>query len=514
MNNIFNKYRPDWFDLHLVPAAISGVLLAAAFPPISQGWLAFVALVPLLISTRRHPFASGFVCGISFFAPLLYWLNIVMTSYGGLAPFFSVIAWLLFCGYLALFFGAAFWLVSLLQRHLGLLPVFSLPVIWVALEYLRGHLFTGFPWGLIGYAAVDMTQLRQTADLFGVYGLSLLFVLCNCAITLVIERRRNLQAIFGVLICLLLSGGGMFYGHQALRQTGDEHPQLRVGLIQGNIEQSHKWDRKYRQQTLDRYRDLSFSAVEKGAELLVWPEATTPFYMQDDSVDSRQVLQISKATGRYLLFGGPSYQSRPDGGYIYYNSAFLHAPDGSLLGRSDKIHLVPFGEYVPLGKLLFFVNKLVSGVGDFSPGEVKPLAMNGYDFGVLICYEAIFPELARSYVQKGSDLLINLTNDAWFGRSSAPRQLLDMTRMRAIENRIWIARAANTGISALISPDGRTHQETPIFETLSVLGNVELGPRPSFYSKNGDLLPWLCILLSAVSLLLVCIFRHQYAKGR
>jgi apolipoprotein N-acyltransferase len=509
MRKLLLRYRPDWFDPALLAAAFSGLLLAATFPPLGQGWLGFVALIPLLLTAERRPFASGFVCGLFFFAPLLYWLNIVMTSYGGLAPFFSVVAWLLLCLYLALFFGASLWLTFALKQQLKLQPFLSLPFIWVAFEYLRGILLTGFPWGLVGYAAIDMSQLRQVADLFGVYGLSWLFVLCNSTLALLLRRRLARIAIFGLALSTFFLLSAFYYGQQALRPNADELPRMKLGLIQGNIEQNHKWDRNYRQQTLDAYRRLSLEAAAQGAELLIWPEAATPFYMQDDTVDSRQVLQIPRDTGRSLLLGGPSYQQHADQGYSYHNSAFLLGADARLSGRSDKIHLVPFGEYVPLGKLLFFVNKLVSGVGDFTPGTVKPLAMNGHDLGVLICYEAIFPELARDYVRNGSDLLVNLTNDAWFGRSSAPRQLLDMTRMRAVENRIWIARAANTGISALIAPDGRAYHETALFEPAAVIGSVELGSRYSLYRQLGDILPAICLLLTAGGLLLWYIRRKK-----
>ncbi len=511
MRNLLIRYPLGWFDLYLLPAAVSGLLLAAVFPPLGQGWLGFVALVPLLLTAERRPLASGFTCGLCFFAPLLYWLNIVMTSYGGLAPFFSVVAWLLLCAYLALFFAASLWLTFLLKRHLGLLPLLSLPFIWVALEYLRGILLTGFPWGLLGYAAIDMMQLRQVADLFGVYGLSWLFVFSNAAIALLFQKRLARVAILGILACILLLSGAFYYGYHTLHQRVADLPRLMVGLVQGNVEQQHKWDRNFRQETLDRYRSLSRTAAAAGAELLIWPEAATPFYMQEDTVDSRQVLQIPLETGRALLFGGPAYQAHPDQSYSYYNSAFFLGADGRLRGRSDKIHLVPFGEYVPFAQVLFFIDKLVTGVGDFTPGTVKPLAINGHDLGVLICYEAIFPALARDYVRNGSDLLVNITNDAWFGRSSAPRQLLDMTRMRAIENRIWVARAANTGISALIDPNGQVHKETPLFEATYVVGSVELGSRYSLYHQTGDILPMTCLLLAAGSLLLLWRMRRKSA---
>ncbi|WP_020675501.1 apolipoprotein N-acyltransferase [Geopsychrobacter electrodiphilus] len=504
-------YCRNRIDVYLVPAALSGLLLAGAFPPVSQGWLGFLALVPLLLVAERRPFASGLVCGLFFFAPLLYWLNIVMTDYGGLAPFFSVVAWLLLCLYLSLYFGAALWLSCRAQHMLRIPLLVSLPLVWVAFEYLRGILLSGFPWGLLGYAAIDMNNLRQLADLFGVYGLSALFMICNLTLTLFLQYRQPRLICCGLLLCALLLGGGFYYGRSILSSSGSSDlPRMTLGLIQGNIGQHQKWDSTYRQQTLDAYQRLSLKAAKQGARLLIWPEAATPFYLQEKSPSSSQVLRIPALTDTSLLLGSPSYQVTPDNGYRYFNSAFLLGGDGRVLGRSDKIHLVPFGEYVPFAKVLFFINKLVSGVGDFSPGTVRPLALNGHDLGVLICYEAIFPALAREYVNNGSDLLVNITNDAWFGRSSAPRQLLDMTRMRAIENRIWIARAANTGISALIGPDGATLGETPLFHEAIVTGQVELGARPCLYRHIGDLFSYLCLLLSG-GLLLGCFIRRQKA---
>jgi apolipoprotein N-acyltransferase len=489
-------HRP-W--LRLLPAALAGLLLAAAFPPLSWGACGFFALIPLLLVAEHRPFACGFVAGLGFFAPLLYWLNIVMTTYGGLAPFFSVVAWMMLCAFLALYFGAALWLAFLFQRRLRIALIFSLPLVWVAAEYLRGHLFSGFPWGLTGYAAIDMSNLCQAADLLGVYGLSWLFVLVNCAGFLLIRqpgRRSTWLVLAGTGLILAAS---WLYGAQ-LRPPAPAET-LQVGLIQGNIEQQHKWDPAFRQRTLDSYRRLSFAAVEQGAELLIWPEAATPFYLQDPGPYSAQVFELVKQSARPLLLGAPAYTAGEDGSYRYHNSAYLLAASGRSIGRSDKIHLVPFGEYVPLAKLLFFVNKLVTGVGDYTPGQVNPLSLNGHQLGVLICYEAIFPELARRYVVEGTDLLINITNDAWFGRSSAPRQLLDMTRMRAIENRIWIARAANTGISALITPDGQALHATAIFTPAQVVGQVGLGAASTLYVRYGDRFAQACVLLTALGAL-------------
>lgn len=501
MNAALNQLlsRRPW--LRQVSAALAGLLLAGAFPPLSWSPVGFFALIPLLLVAEQRPFASGFVAGLGFFAPLLYWLNIVMTTYGGLAPFFSVVAWLMLCAFLSLYFGATLWLAFLFQRRFRVELIVTLPLVWVAAEYLRGHLFSGFPWGLTGYAAIDMPNLRQAADLLGVYGLSWLFVLVNCAGYLLIRHPGQRPTRLALAFTSLVLAACWLYGAQPRPQNQAGQKTLQVGLIQGNIEQQHKWDPAFRQRTLDSYRRLSLAAVQHGAELLIWPEAATPFYLQDPGPYTSQVFELVKQSARPLLLGAPAYTTDAAGTYRYHNSAYLLDSSGQNLGRSDKIHLVPFGEYVPLAKLLFFVNKLVTGVGDYTPGQVNPLPLNDHQLGVLICYEAIFPELARRYVAEGSDLLVNITNDAWFGRSSAPRQLLDMTRMRAIENRIWIARAANTGITALITPEGQAVNETNIFTPSQVVGTAGLGASPTFYTLYGDGFAQACVLLTAIGVL-------------
>ena len=227
---------------------------------------------------------------------------------------------------------------------------------------------------------------------------------------------------------------------------------------------------------------------------MIWPESATPFFFQEGGPLAAEVASVPLRTGAELLFGSPAYRI-DNRRYRFLNSAYLLSRKGEVLGRSDKIHLVPFGEYVPLKRFLPFVDKLVVGIGDFSPGTVSPLPMDGHKIGVLVCYEAIFPELAREYVRMGSDLLVNITNDAWFGASSAPFQLLAMSRFRAVENRIWVARAANTGISALIAPSGAITAESAIFRRLALRGRVGLGARPTLYTRAGDLLPVLALLL-------------------
>ena len=501
-------------DRHLIVAAVSGLLLAAAFPRPNLFPFAWIALVPLLLVMRHRPFAAGFAAGAAFFATVLYWLNFVMTTYGGLPAFFSLLAYLFLIVYLAAYFGLATWLACRLEVALKLPYLLTLPPLWVALEYLRGTLFTGFPWAIIGYSQQNFSLAIQSSDVTGVYGVSLMLVAVNCAIAGIILTPKSRLAWFGVAATIMISishfGYGVWREAQPLEQREER---LRVALIQGDIDQAQKWLPANRQSSIDRYRNLSEQALENHPDLLIWPEAATPFFLQDQSEPAIQVKQLPAQLNVPLLVGSPAYRQLSPGEYQYFNSAFLFSAAGEELGRSDKIHLVPFGEYVPLGRLLTFINKLVVGVGDFSPGEVKPLPLNGHQLGVLICYEAIFPQLAREYVRQGSSLLVNITNDAWFGRSSAPYQHLAMTRFRAIENRIWIARAANTGISALISPAGKVTLEGEIFAPIQLSGWVGLGAETTFYTKFGDVFAYICLGISGMFLVLLFLHRQKILKG-
>jgi apolipoprotein N-acyltransferase len=449
---------------------------------------------------HRRPFRSGFAAGVAFFAPVLYWLNIVMTTYGRMHPFFSLAAYLMLVCYLALFFGAATWAACRLREKSGRSVLLTLPVLWVALEFLRSFLLSGFPWASLGYSQQSLLPVIQSADLFGVYGLGFLIVLVNAALALSFRalRRREFAAIplKALAAALILFAANLGYGYLRLSPGIDARDKtLRTVLVQGNIDQAVKWDPAYQRTTVDTYLDLSLRAARREpVDLIVWPESATPFYFQDGGPLSERVEDLPRRTGAHLLFGSPAYELA-NRRYSYLNSAFLLSGEGVVLGRSDKIHLVPFGEYVPLGPFLPFIDKLVTGIGDFTPGTVSPLSLNGAEIGVLVCYEAIFPELAREWVRKGSDLLVNITNDAWFGRSSAPSQHLGMTRFRAIENRIWIARAANTGISAFIAPSGRVTEQSPIFETLFLKGEVGLGAQPTLYTRMGDVIPTFFLVL-------------------
>ncbi len=481
-------------------SALSGLLMACAFPLPDYHLLAWFGLVPLILVMPKRPFKSGFVAGVVFFAVTLYWLNIVMTTYGHLHAVLSFLLYLLLAAYLALYWGAASWAACRLKEFRGYPFALTLPVFWVALEFLRAFLLTGFPWSTLGYSQHTWLVMVQSADLFGVYGLSYLLVLTNAALAenLLLKGQSPSQgrSIKTLAVTILLLMGNYAYGAWCLQQEPDSRTEsLSMAVVQGNIPQSQKWRPENQLSTVRSYRELSLRAWQEGSkDLLVWPEAAMPFYFQDGGPLADSVAQLAVETNTALLFGSPAY--RRDSGSLYYlNSAFMLSPSAELLGRSDKIHLVPFGEYVPLGKFLPFVNKLVAGIGDYSPGEINPLPIGEHKLGVLICYEVIFPELARESVRQGSDLLVNITNDAWFGQSSAPWQHLAMARFRAIENRVWLARAANTGISAFIAPSGTVVKQTGLFTTAFLSAEPGLGARPRLYLHMGDLIPGTFLLI-------------------
>jgi apolipoprotein N-acyltransferase len=493
---------PRWApDPPLATAFGSGLLLALSFPRPDLASVAWFGLVPLFLVMEQRPLRCGFAAGVGFFGLVLYWLNIVMTTYGRLHPVLSVVAYLLLIAYLSLFFGVVTWAACRCRERLGLSPILTLPVFWVALEFLRSFLLSGFPWATLGYSQQSHLSLIQSADLFGPYGLSFLLILSNATLAATVpllqqKRWRHLPWP-ALLVTVILFAANLGYGFFRLEGQPDLRKRtLQTLLVQGCIDQSVKWDPAYQARTVAIYRNLSLGRGDEGpVDLVVWPESAVPFYFQEGGPLTEAVVQVPLKTGAYLLLGSPAYEvvNRRE---RYLNSAFLLSPEGTRLGRSDKVHLVPFGEYVPFGRFLPFVDKLVVGIGDFSPGTVSPLPMNGARIGVLVCFEAIFPELARDYVRKGSDLLVNITNDAWFGRSSAPYQHLAMSRFRAVENRIWLVRAANTGISAIVAPSGRIIARSPLFERLALRGPVGLGARPTLYTRFGDILPTLFLVVA------------------
>lgn len=485
-------------------AVVSGLLLAFSFPKAGIAVLAWVALVPLLLACSRKSAAKaaklGFAAGLACYGAVLYWINIAVTTYGHLPLAVSIFIFTVLVAYMAAYFAVLCCFMRLGEKN-GIPSVVSLPLLWVSLEYVRSFLLTGFPWASLGYSQYRILPLIQVADITGVYGLSFLVALCNAVVYLAIRgyvKGRGGKGEYPVrsgIVFAILAATVFGYGFVRLSDPAAGES-MKVALVQGNIDQSIKWDPEFRDATISIYEKLTRQASVGGVDLVVWPESAAPFFFQDGGMPSRRIAALAAEIRSPILFGSPAYDDVNDRRNLY-NSAFLLSGEGRLLGRSDKMHLVPFGEYVPLAKALPFVRKLVEGVGDFSPGErITALDPGKGKIGVLVCFEGIFPELSRHYARAGARLLVNITNDAWYGKSSAPYQHLSMATFRAVENRMPLVRAANTGITAFIDSNGRIASETPLFKEAFLVDRVVLGNTVTFYARFGDVFAVLCILVS------------------
>jgi len=492
----------------ILAAISSGVLLVLAFAPFGLWPLAFVAFVPLLLSIggqrRGTSMLLGFITGYVFFVGAVYWVVHSMHFYGGLGFGQSLPVMLLLAAYLALFFGF-FALLCRLTPASALGALLYMPSLWVSLEYLRGHLFTGFPWVLSGYSLAHNIILIQIVDITGVYGLSFLVLAVNTALYFfIVFGIKGLPRPIWVIFCTVaLLAAVALYGVIRIGQVDDAvkgWPVERVAVTQGNIDQSVKWDKRYQSRTLGIYRRLTERAAAEGAGLVIWPETAVPFYLEKNRGGKGIVTAIARQNHVRVLTGSPAYDYNKKTKEVkLYNSAYLISARGRITGRYDKVHLVPYGEYVPLKRFMPFIKKLTAGVGDFSSGQGPvPLNVDGYKAGLLICYEAIFPSLARISVSDGAGLLVNITNDAWFGRTSAPYQHLEMTLLRAVENRVFLLRAANTGFSVVIDPLGRIKKRTELFTEDVITADVSINNEmKTFYTAYGDVFAYVCIFISA-----------------
>jgi apolipoprotein N-acyltransferase len=335
-----------------------------------------------------------------------------------------------------------------------------------------------------------------------VLGVSWLVVLGNtCLHTLLWRSGSRWNLAVGAALVVAALGYGQLRLEQ-LEAFEREAPAMTVAVAQGNVDQARKWDPLFQEETLRRYRDLSMAARRQAGnlDLLVWPETATPFFFQLDPQLTEQVEAIVKEVRCPVVFGSPAVTQR-NGRSRLLNRAYLLSETADVLGYYDKQHLVPFGEYVPYQRILFFVHKLVQAAGDFVAGEDStPLRLDGRRLGLLICYEAIFPGLAREAKRHGGDVLVNITNDAWFGNSSAPHQHLEMARWRAVENRMPLVRSANTGISVLVGASGRVVAQVPLNEQGFVVGALPVVRVATIYSRWGEWVAGVCLLTVLVGL--------------
>jgi apolipoprotein N-acyltransferase len=449
-------------------------------------------------------------------------LTTVLGHYGGLPWYIAWPAVGLLSFYMALYLAI---FAVMAQRIYSWFPVVGslllVPALWVGLDWTRAMLFTGFPWMDLGYALYATPLLLQTADLFGHYGLTYLIVLINCALLLPLTDRGSFHRPVLIIISAVPVVMAGYYSINAYQNNGKlvkTEAEIRVGVVQGNVKQDVKWTDAHQLTTVEAYLQASSTLVQQDPLLsfIAWPETAMPFY-PPNSGHTEALQSLAKRHRIPLLVGAPWYEIETGSRQIsYFNSAFVVGREGRLGQRYNKSHLVPFGEYVPFGDLLFFLSPLVEAVSDFSPGTIdEPLRLGGARAGVLICFESVFPELSRKWVLADANLLVNLTNDAWYGKSSAPHHSLAMAVLRAVESRRALVRSANTGISAFIMPSGEVTQRSGLFLPWSASETVPLLTGETFWVKGGYLFAPLCLGLAVVCGVMTLVAgRRQEKKMR
>ena len=483
------------------------------FPKFGHPAFGWVALTPLIVAvaraaSARGAFALGFLAGTVYFGGTLYWLVETMTTFGGLSTPLAGFAAAMLVVYLSLFPGTFAWVLHRCVRTFGIRAVAVAPFAWVTTELGRQYVWDGFPWALIGYSQITFLPVAQAASVVGVYGLSWILgasASALAAVALGSGRWRWIPAA-GMTTAVLAIG---LWGSARLRagELTSHGEVVTTAVVQGNIAQEDKWNPALRDLITDQYLAMTREALEhRGATFVLWPESSTPFFFERDLIRGSEIRRLARKSGATLLIGSDQVEpmkatsatDKPK--ELYYNAAFLVKPDGEVGAVYRKMHLVPFGEYVPLKSLLFFVGPIIEAVSAFSPGsDPVLLPVGGHKASTAICYEVIFPSLIRRFVQDGSELLTTITNDAWYGRSSAAYQHWEQAAMRSIEQGRYLARAANTGISGFVDPYGRVLQQTDLFHPAVLVQDIRFVTSRTIYSRVGDVVAWLSLAITVLA---------------
>jgi apolipoprotein N-acyltransferase len=512
-----------------VLAFVSSGLQILVFPKAGLYFLCWIALAPLIYALLRgrggegelvdsegrslRPFSLwqgfliGWACGIVWYLGTSYWIYPVMNGYGNLNAVASALITLAFCLYLALNHGIFAMLVVLMSRRSSLgnrKPLFLAPFFWVALEFLRDRVI-GDPWLPLGGSQIDNIPFARIAEVTGVYGLSFAVMLVNCAFAaafLLFGRRRTNLLVSACAAAIALQMG-VFAKADPFVATRE------AVLVQSNVPvlDAAAWTPQFYDQTIGSLALLSVnerkraqSQTEADPGLIVWPESPAPFFINDPRLQP-WLTSIAQDTNSYLVIGsvGEVESKQPQ----LLNSALVVDPHGRAMGHYDKIHLVPFGEYVPFKDVLFFAQKLTREVGDFARGASRHVFdLNGTKVAMVICYESVFPDEVRQFTANGAQVLINISNDGWYGETGAPYQHLQMARMRAIENHRWLLIATNSGITASIDPYGRIVKSAP--RNVRTALTVPYAPliESTFYVRNGDVFAWISVVISILAVFL------------
>jgi apolipoprotein N-acyltransferase len=513
-------------------AVASGLALGLAFPKFDFNLLAWVALVPLLYAVEglrlRGVFGYSMLQGFVFYVVTLYWTITPLHTFANAPLWLAVGPMLLLAAVEALFLAGTVVGAVFVTGRLRFPLVVTLPIIWTAVEWLRSFFPIAFPWNLMGYTAYRNLGLIQFAEFTGVYGVSALIVFFNAVIYTVMAgptafnrlKIRSLSVLTGLMVAATLFSGLRM--DQIKHQTYDGS--LKIAMVQANIPQSLKWDPNFRAASFQIYVDQTLHAAKDHPDLIVWPEAAASFYVQpedlypvqlrSDAEFRARLLQLARDAHTPILFGAPALRFG-ENEINSFNRAYLVSADGRIVDYYDKIDLAPFGEYVPFRQFFgFFVHKVVVGLGEFLPGTRQTLFdVKGAKLAVLICFEGIFPDLSRRAVANGADILVNITNDAWFGNSSAPYQMLAMAAMRSVETHTPMVRVANTGITAVIEPDGNITARTDLFTRATEIESVDWRHGRTVYTIVGDLFAEVCFGLSVGALLLSLFYRRSRTQS-
>lgn len=475
----------------------------------------------------RQGAAIGYMCGFIWYLGNCYWIYQTMYLYGGLDKPVAAGILVLFCLYLGLYHALFGWLIVCFREYFGVRMALLLsPFAWVAVELARARI-TGLPWDLLGIAQVDNLLLTRLAPLAGAYGVSFVIALVNALWLVRIQiRERKHTRLFLTVVGVTVVVACVF-GLRRSQSSGKPAVTATATLVQQNLEvgAEAKGPEPSEQELLDSFSYLSrhpgdrmylgipelartpsvrFAqrTVTMDSNLIVWPESPAPFQERDPLFRSAMT-KLAEETGTPVIAGniGIDRTAANARGYLLFNSASFITPQGAFAGRYDKMHLVPFGEYVPFAGLFFFAQNLLHEAGTFDAGTQRALfSVNGHRYGTFICYESIFGDEVRQFVKEGADVLVNISNDGWYGDTSAPWQHLNMVRMRAIENHRWVLRATNTGVTAAIDPYGRVVEAAPRHARTSIRVGFGYERDLTFYAAHGDLFAYLCAVATAVSL--------------
>ncbi len=521
---------------YLFLSVLSSFLLVLSFPKVDLGFLAWIGLLPLLIAINgkslRYGFLLSFICGIVFFTGIFNWILKI--------PKYTLLHHALLAAYLGSYFGLFGFLFNLISKRLGIiLALFSAPFIWVSLEYIRGNLsFLSLPWPFLAHSQYQYPVVIQIASIAGTHSISFLIVLVNAALaSLILGRSKSpfhhssatesiMRVARGALLILSASVMGitLIYGYVTVSTpiTGNK---IKLSLVQGNIERVKKWDPKYAREIMQIYADLTEEVSKDEPSLIIWPETATPGAINQNPKLYIEVMNIVRKARTFLLLGSAQHQKFQVKGALefkYHNSGFLIHPESKMIEnqRYDKIRLFPFGEYLPYKDIIPWSLINVVSMDNYVPGKQFTVFEHpDFRFGMIICWESIFPDLVRQFVMRGAQVMMNITNEGWFG-DKAPYQFLATNVFRAVENRIYVVRCANIGISCLIDPSGRIVDRVKdklgrdIHVRGVLTGTVVPLDSNTFYTRHGEWLVWLMFPVSAFFVMVAFLKKSVHLNSR